>query len=125
MEAVLRITRRHSPDTRRVEFCVTVPTERAGEVETALFRLLSPQGKVLVLANERGEEIVPVPEASPGEVLKGFRLRDGLTQRQLAQQLGIAQHHVSEMEGGKRVISMKMAERFALFFQEPSYKIFL
>jgi Plasmid maintenance system antidote protein len=123
--ASLRITRRQRRDTGSVEFCVVVPVERADEVEMTLHRLLPQDEAAGLVVNDRGEAIVPAPESTPGQVLKGFRLRDGLTQRELAKQLGIAQHHVSEMERGKRAISKKMAERLAVFFQEPTYRVFL
>nr|WP_284710755.1 helix-turn-helix transcriptional regulator [Desulfovibrio aminophilus] len=121
----MRITRRQRRDTGSAEFCVVVPVERADEVEMALHRLLPQDEAAGLVVNDRGEAVVPAPESTPGQVLKGFRLRDGLTQRELAKQLGIAQHHVSEMERGKRAISKKMAERLAVFFQEPMYRVFL
>jgi len=122
----LKITRRKRRGAGLVEFCVTVSVERAAVIEKALHSLLlSHDEGAGVALNERGEETVLAPEPRPGEVLKGFRLRDGFTQRGLAEQLGIAQHHISEMESGKRAISRKMAERLAVFFQESSYKVFI
>lgn len=49
----------------------------------------------------------------PAAMLKGYRLRANLTQKELAAQLGIKQHHLSEMESGKRNISKDMAKRLA------------
>jgi len=34
----------------------------------------------------------------PGVCIRGGRGKEGLTQKQLADQIGIAQHHISEME---------------------------
>jgi transcriptional regulator with XRE-family HTH domain len=47
--------------------------------------------------------------------LRGLRSREGLTQKQLAQKLGggVSQHHISEMEHGKRGEHTQMARRLA------------
>jgi plasmid maintenance system antidote protein VapI len=49
-----------------------------------------------------------------GMALRGFRLREGLTQKGLAEAMNkqgcpILQHHISEMENGKRPIGKDMA----------------
>ncbi len=49
----------------------------------------------------------------PATALRGLRLREELTQKQLADKLGIRQHHLSEMEHGKRPIGKEMAKRLA------------
>lgn len=43
--------------------------------------------------------------------LRGYRYRENLTQRQLAELTGIPQRHISEMENGKRTIGKEMAKR--------------
>ena len=53
------------------------------------------------------------PESHPGTILRGFRTREGLTQKELAQLAGLKPHHVSEMETGKRPIGKEIAERLA------------
>lgn len=68
------------------------------------------------------EEIEKHGEA--GVMLKGCRYRADLTQKFLAEALGISQHHISEMENGKRSIGKSMAKRFAEFFN-TDYRIFL
>ncbi len=45
--------------------------------------------------------------------LRAYRNRENLTQRELAEKVGIPQRHVSEMENGKRPIGKEMARRFA------------
>jgi len=49
----------------------------------------------------------------PGAYLAGARHREGLTQRQLAEQSGIPQRHISEMENGKRTIGKENARKLA------------
>jgi DNA-binding XRE family transcriptional regulator len=78
--------------------------------------------------NDEGEELFTFeeifPEAHPGMILRGARTRDEMTQELLAEKLGITQTRVSEMESGKRPISVKMAKKLAEVF-ETSYKVFL
>ena len=50
---------------------------------------------------------------SPGYYLRLYRNRIDLTQAVLAEQANIMQHHLSEMEHNKRVISSKLAKILA------------
>ena len=45
--------------------------------------------------------------------LRAYRLREGLTQKQLAERTGISQHHISELETGKRTIGKERAKKLA------------
>jgi transcriptional regulator with XRE-family HTH domain len=56
--------------------------------------------------------------------LRGLRGKEDITQAELAARLGISQNMVSDMESGKRNISLKMAKRIAEEFKVP-YKAFL
>ena len=49
------------------------------------------------------------PDAHPGKIVRGFRVREDITQEELAHRLGISQACVSEIESGKRPISHDMA----------------
>ena len=51
--------------------------------------------------------------SEPGVILRGARGKEGLTQTELAQKLGIPASNISEMENGKRPIGKKMAKRLA------------
>lgn len=57
-------------------------------------------------------------------VLKGLRHREGLTQTQIGNVLGIPQANISQMENGKRAIGKKLAKRFAELFH-TDYRLFL
>jgi DNA-binding XRE family transcriptional regulator len=61
-----------------------------------------------------------------GVYLRGLRYRERLTQKALAQKLGrgVSQHHISEMENGKRTISVEMAKRLATVLH-TDYRMFL
>ena len=56
--------------------------------------------------------------------LRVYRHREDLTQRQLAELVGIPQRHVSEMENGKRTIGKEMAKRLSKILS-TGYKTFL
>lgn len=53
------------------------------------------------------------PIMGPANYLKGLRFREGLTQKELASHVGCLQHHISEMEKGKRPISKVVAKKLA------------
>ena len=57
-------------------------------------------------------------------LLRGSRHKRELTQKELADALGIPQNHISEMENGKRPIGKVMALRLAKVFK-TDYRKFL
>lgn len=59
-----------------------------------------------------------------GVALKGFRLREGWTQAEVADKIGIDQPNLSKMESGKRAIGKAMAKKFAHLFG-TDYHVFL
>jgi ribosome-binding protein aMBF1 (putative translation factor) len=59
-----------------------------------------------------------------GAALRGFRLREGWTQTELAAMIDINQANLSKMEHGKRSISKAMAKKLATLFK-TDYRIFL
>lgn len=50
---------------------------------------------------------------TPGYFLRLYRQRCELTQAQLAERIGVRQHHLSEMERNKRPVGKAMAQRLA------------
>jgi DNA-binding XRE family transcriptional regulator len=97
-------------------------------VEQALNSLLALVKHKVRPINEDGDKLYTFeevfPEAHPGMAIRGFRNRDGLTQEALAERLGVAQTRVSELESGKRRISIAMAKRLSVIFSIP-YRAFL
>jgi ribosome-binding protein aMBF1 (putative translation factor) len=59
-----------------------------------------------------------------GATIRGCRVRDGLTQEELACRLKIHQVHISQMEHGKRVVGKQMAHKLAKVFN-TDYRLFL
>jgi DNA-binding XRE family transcriptional regulator len=71
------------------------------------------------------EEISPEMAWNSGGVcIRGGRGKEGLTQKQLAELTGIAQHHISEMENGKRPIGKETARKLATALN-IDYRVFL
>ena len=99
-----------------------------GEISKRHLSLLKKEyGKNLHLINE-GDEYIDVfktdwyknikSQMTPGNNLKVYRMNRGLTQVQLGELLGgIPKQHISNMENGKRPISLKMAKSLSNIFR--------
>jgi len=71
------------------------------------------------------EAFPPLSETErPGRMLRAARTKEDLTQRQLSALTGIPQHHLSEMEHGKRTIGKERAKKLAEALQ-IDYRMFL
>lgn len=57
-------------------------------------------------------------------LLSGLRNREGLTQSELGEMIGVAQYHISRMERGRRTIGKALAKKLAALFK-TDYRIFL
>ncbi len=56
--------------------------------------------------------------------LRELRQRHGLTQEQLARDLGVTRHTIIALEVGRYVPSIELALRLAAYFDEPLETIF-
>jgi len=112
----------------RTEINLSIPSAKVEVILNALRGILPMAGLKVRRVNEEGEEIFSsaevFPDGSPAMALRGFRGKEEITQAELAARLGISQNMVSDMESGKRNISVKMAKRIAEEFK-ISYKVFL
>ena len=62
---------------------------------------------------------------TPGDYLRIYRERNGLTQMKLGEMAGgVPRQHISNMENGRRAISLKEARKFADIL-DVSFEIFL
>lgn len=106
---------------------VTVPANHAKAIAVGIKNLLSKISNVRQF-DEDGEELVSASEVfsdvTPATMLKGLRGKEGITQAELAEKLGVTQNMISDMESGKRNISINMAKRIGEVFHIP-YKLFL
>lgn len=88
---------------------ITVPADCFELVNELINRL---GGQVIV--DDEVITVPPMPEKErPGRMLKGLRLREGLTQKQVAEAIGVAQSHIAEYERGKRAIPASKANGLA------------
>ncbi len=111
-----------STTTGLIEYRFSVPPLGAEKIENAVKAILEMAKDQAAVDNREDDaktysiEEVFGPKDSAA-VLRGFRYRDDLTQKQVADAIGSTQHRISELENGIRKISKKMAERLAVFFK--------
>ncbi|MDR2695250.1 MAG: helix-turn-helix domain-containing protein [Deltaproteobacteria bacterium] len=112
----------------RTEINLSIPSAKAGVIFDALRGILPMAGLKVRRINEEGDEVFSAkevfPDGSPAMLLRGLRGKEGITQAELAARLGISQNMVSDMESGRRPISLKMAKRIGEKFNIP-YKGFV
>jgi DNA-binding transcriptional regulator YiaG len=93
-----------------------------GEHIDELLAWIQKKYDVAVLADDPDDELIPIESTDfckemeknrIGNLLAGARLKAGLTQAQLARQLGIRQNMVSDYERGRRTYSGAMAKRLS------------
>jgi DNA-binding XRE family transcriptional regulator len=120
--------RTFSTNDGRMEINLSVPIAKGARIVDALYSMLALTGLRARRIDEDGDEIVSAEDVlgdvPPGTALRGLRVKEDITQRELAEQLNISQNMVSEMESGKRPITPKTAKRIAEKFNVP-YKTFL
>jgi len=108
-------------------------------IETVELRFIGPAGnlgKAIDAMKPLGfvdaSDSIPWKDALPecseeqlvGKTLAGARYRERLTQMKLAEQTGIPQRHISEMENGKRPIGKRNAKVLGKALN-IGYKVFL
>ena len=89
---------------------IAIPADSFDLVAALITRL---GGQIM---DEAGDTVTipPIPESERvGRMLRGLRLREGLTQKELAKTLGVPQSHISAYEKNKRPIPAAKAEQLA------------
>ena len=94
-----------------------LPDDKISKIQAAISVILGTEDESIPL-----EEVFP--DLHQGSAIRGLRLREGLTQEQLARLLGVKRPNLSEMENGKRTIGKNMAKRLAQVLK-TDYKVFL
>jgi DNA-binding XRE family transcriptional regulator len=111
-----------------INLSVVVPAPDSELMAETLKGVLALAGHKIRPVNDEGDELYTAeevfPDTKPGDMIKGLRGREGITQKAMAEKLGIRQHHISEMEKGIRPITLDMAKRIGKTFN-ISYKVFL
>src|SRR5579864_6995379 len=80
--------------------------------------------KKLPVASEKVFSEIEKKFTKAGVLLKGLRVREGLTQIQFARKIHVTQANLSNMENGRRPIGKKIAKRIEKFFK-VNYRYFL
>lgn len=106
--------------TEQVELQFTGPAKKKAEAVKALSKL----GFIPAEAGIWQDHFPELQGNETGIYLAGARYREGLTQRELADQTGIPQRHISEMENGKRTVGKKNAKLLAKVLN-ADYRAFL
>jgi DNA-binding XRE family transcriptional regulator len=83
-----------------------LPDDKISKIEEAVAAILGAEEEPLPL-----QEVFP--ELHQGSAIRGLRLREGLTQEQLARLLGVKRPNLSEMENGKRPIGKNLPKHLA------------
>lgn len=112
----------------RAHIDISVPSGSALVALEAIRGMFALAGHKVRRINEEGEEVFSAkevfPEGNPAMLLRGYRGKLDMTQKELATKLGVTQNRVSDMESGKRPISKDMAVKLGEIFDTP-YKSFL
>ena len=105
-----------------------VPSNKADMVKEAIEKMLDLAGMDFRNSEEEAQGLYTIEEVFPefhvGHALRGLRSREGLTQKRLAEMIGIKPNHISEMENGKRPIGKEMAKRLGKALR-TGYRVFL
>ena len=125
---MLELTKRQTTD-KFVEICLRgVPSNKAELVKEAIEKILNLAGIPVGDTEEDDGRLCSIEQVFPdfhiGHALRGLRSREKLTQKRLAEMVGIKPSHISEMEHGKRPIGKVMAKRLAKALR-TDYKVFL
>lgn len=102
---------------------LALPARQAREEEFITSRVKQAAFEESVPAEKVLPELID-ETMRPATMLRGARHKAELTQKELAAELEIYQHHLSEMENGKRTIGKDMAKRLANVFK-CDYRLFL
>lgn len=102
-------TKKHHTDNDTITLKLKVRRKNAARVEEFARKIEAGEGSTYTVA-----EVFPDLIGKGKTIaLRAYRTREDLTQRELAEKVGLPQRHISEMETGKRVIGKEMAKRFA------------
>lgn len=57
------------------------------------------------------------------KAVKAFRVFNGLTQQQISESLGLPKSFISEMENGKKPVTIQVIDRYAEYFKVQAWEI--
>lgn len=101
-------TKKHHTDSDMITLRLKVHRNNAAKVKDFARKIEAGEEKTYTVA-----EVFPdLVDKGKTIALRVYRTREDLTQRELAEKVGVPQRHISEMENGKRPIGKEMAKRF-------------
>jgi DNA-binding XRE family transcriptional regulator len=104
-----------------------VNTADSRRMPGAINEALAIFGHEIRQVNDEGDELYTLeevyPDFKPGDMIKGLRVREGITQKEMADKLGIQRRQISEMENGACPIDLEMAKLIEKTF-DISRKVF-
>jgi ribosome-binding protein aMBF1 (putative translation factor) len=111
---MLEHTKKHNTDAAQVFLGVLCRRALLEDVKA----ILKAKGCIIKQEQtEREKEWYTIEETFPdfhaGDSIVGLRYREDLTQKQLAEKMGISVQNLSHMEHGRRQVGKEMAKRFA------------
>jgi DNA-binding XRE family transcriptional regulator len=110
------------------EISLALPTKVAEQMKEIVANSWTLAGHEIRRVKAEGEELFSFeevfPDSRPGSRLRGLLAREGITLKQMAEQLGLGRRCISEMEKGSRPISLDMAKHISQTFN-ISPKVFL
>jgi len=101
-----------------------VPKETAKAVLVLLRGAIEAYEEIISAKDSKTIQSLDAKFSRPGVSLQGARVKEGLSQVDLAEKLGISQTNLSKMEHGKRPIGKAMAKRIADILN-VDYRLFL
>ena len=115
------VTKKPHTKTDMVTLTIQVKQENVSKVQNYIRAIETGEDRTYSIAEVFPEYIGKEHEI----VLRAYRTREGLTQKQLSQMTGIPQRHISEIENGKRGIGKDRARLLAEALRVQDYRLFL
>ncbi|MDR0477472.1 MAG: helix-turn-helix domain-containing protein [Desulfobulbaceae bacterium] len=105
------------PTGQRIHAYITIPKDCLPLVMELVNRLGG------MMTDTSGQSSMPMPETERGgKMLQALRLRAGMTQKALAEAIGLPQSHISEFEKNRRAVPYKHAQKLAVLLHSiPSH----
>ena len=99
-----------------------IPKQVVSEVLSLIDVYQIEESKLKGWRKALNKEIEKISE--PALMLKGARVKKGMTQKKLADRLGITQVYISQLENSRKEINKSLAKEFEKIF-DLNYKVFL
>ena len=81
------------------------------------------EAQIYIIDNEytevRESDFYKKTKVSPGDAVSTYRWNSNLTQKQLAEKVGKSAQFISDIENGRRNVSVNLARQFGTVFKVP------